>query len=100
MRLLRADGGELHGDRQRASVPVHAVYRMTREPYLTAAEMIAYLRLGSTSALYRLVREHRLPFCRVGRLYRFDRADVDAWARGYDSVIERERATRRLKATG
>jgi excisionase family DNA binding protein len=73
---------------------------MTREPYLTPAETITYLKLGSSSALYRLIREHRLPFCRVGRLYRFDRADIDAWARGYGSVLERARVERLLKATG
>lgn len=73
---------------------------MTRESYLTPAELMAYLRLGSQSALYRLIREHRLPFRRIGRLYRFDREDVDAWACGYDSVLERARAERRLKATG
>ena len=67
-----------------------------REPYLTAAEAIAYLKLGSQSALYRLIREHGLPFCRVGRLYRFDRAEVDAWAHGHRSSIEWARAQRQL----
>jgi len=65
-----------------------------REPYLTAAETIAYLNLGSQSALYRLIREHGLPFCRVGRLYRFDRAEIDAWAHGHRSSIEWARAKR------
>lgn len=67
---------------------------MNREPYLTAADMLVYLQLGSESALYRLVREHGLPFCRVGRRYRFDRLDVDAWVRGFGSALERERAQR------
>jgi len=80
---------------------VHAVYRMlTREPYLTPAEAIVYLKLGSLSALYRLIREHRLPFRRIGRRYRFERADLDAWAQGYDSVLEQTRAARRLKQAG
>jgi len=48
-------------------------------PYLTAAEAQAYLRLGSANALYRLVREHGLPYCRKGRHYLFDRRDLDAW---------------------
>jgi excisionase family DNA binding protein len=43
------------------------------EPYLTAHEAMAYLRVNSQSALYRLIREHRMPFLRIGRLYRFDR---------------------------
>jgi excisionase family DNA binding protein len=72
---------------------------MTASPYLTASEAIAYLRLGSQSALYRLVREHRLPFCRRGRLYLFDTRELDAWAHGYDSAIEQARA-QRLKAAG
>jgi len=64
-------------------------------PYLTAAEAIAYLRLNSQSALYRLVREHRLPFCRRGRLYLFDTRELDAWAHGHSSAIEMARAQRR-----
>ncbi len=68
---------------------------MTPSPYLTAEEAVAYLRLGSSSALYRLVREHRLPFCRRGRLYLFDTRELDAWAHGYDSAIERTRIQRK-----
>jgi excisionase family DNA binding protein len=64
-------------------------------PYLTAAEAIAYLKLGSQSALYRLIREHRLPFCRRGRLYFFDVRELDAWAHGHSSAIEWARAQRR-----
>ncbi|MEP7304169.1 MAG: helix-turn-helix domain-containing protein [Acidobacteriota bacterium] len=67
---------------------------MNREPLLTAADMLVYLRLGSESALYRLIREHHLPFRRVGRLYRFDRRDVDAWTCGFASALEQERAQR------
>jgi excisionase family DNA binding protein len=63
-------------------------------PYLTAQEAVAYLKLGSPNALYRLIREHRLPFCRVGRLYRFDTREVDAWTHGHNSAIERERIRR------
>ena len=63
-------------------------------PYLTARETVAYLRLGSSNALYRLIREHRLPFCRVGRNYRFDRRELDAWAHGFGSALEQVRAGR------
>jgi len=63
--------------------------------YLTAAEAIEYLRLGSESALYRLIREHRLPTCRIGRHYRFDREDVDAWVHGHNSSLEWARTQRR-----
>jgi excisionase family DNA binding protein len=61
-------------------------------PYLTAAEAIAYLKLPSVQALYRLIRDHGLPTCRVGRRYRFDQREVDAWARGFNSDIDRWRA--------
>lgn len=64
-------------------------------PYLTAKDTIAYLKLGSTSALYRLIREHRLPFCRVGRNYRFDQREIDAWTHGYSSALEQIRHGRR-----
>jgi excisionase family DNA binding protein len=64
-------------------------------PYLTAAEAIAYMRLGSETALYRMIREHELPFCRIGRRYRFDKRDIDAWMRGHNSALERWRAERK-----
>jgi excisionase family DNA binding protein len=64
-------------------------------PYLTAKDAMAYLNVGSQSALYRLIREHGMPFCRIGRLYRFDRAELDAWAHGHGSALEMHRADRR-----
>jgi excisionase family DNA binding protein len=64
-------------------------------PYLTASEAMAYLKLESSSALYRLVKQHRLPTCRRGRLYLFDRRELDAWLHGYSSEIEMVRAARR-----
>jgi excisionase family DNA binding protein len=64
-------------------------------PYLTANEAMSYLRLGNLSSLYRLTREHRLPFCRIGRHYRFDRRELDVWLHGYSSEIEMVRAARR-----
>ena len=68
---------------------------MNLMPYLTAREAMAYLKVNSQSALYRLIREHRMPFCRVGRLYRFDVRELDAWAHGHTSALEMVRATRR-----
>lgn len=68
---------------------------ITREPKMTAAEAIAYLAIGSESALYRLINEHGLPYLRVGRRYRFDRAEVDAWLHGHRSSIEWARAQRK-----
>lgn len=68
---------------------------MIASPYLTAAETIQYLRLGSPTALYRLIHENKLPHCRRGRLYLFDTRELDAWLRGHDSAIEWARAVRR-----
>jgi excisionase family DNA binding protein len=67
----------------------------TSTPYLTAAEAIAYLRLGSRSALQRLIVEHRLPCCRRGRLYLFDTREIDAWLHGHGSALDWARALRR-----
>jgi excisionase family DNA binding protein len=64
-------------------------------PYLTAKEAMAYLRLGSRRALQRMLTEHHLPFCRLGRHYRFDTRDLDAWLRGLPSAVERSRAEHR-----
>lgn len=64
-------------------------------PYLTAREAIAYLRLGSQSALYRLIREHALPHGRRGHLLLFDTRELDAWIRGHDSALEFARVRRR-----
>lgn len=68
---------------------------MTDSPYLTASEAIRYLRLGSSSMLYRLIREHGLPFCRRGKLYLFDVRELDAWTHGHASALEFHRATRK-----
>jgi len=64
-------------------------------PYLTAKEAVEYLKLGSLNALYRLVNQHRLPTCRRGRLYLFDKREIDIWLHGFNSEIEMVRAKRR-----
>ena len=65
-------------------------------PYLTSHECVCYLRLGSLSSLYDLVRDHKLPTRRVGRNYRFYKPDVDAWTAGFGSALE---LVRSLKAS-
>lgn len=64
-------------------------------PYLTAKEAVEYLKLGSLNSLYRLVNQHRLPTCRRGRLYLFDKREIDVWLHGFSSEIEMVRAARR-----
>lgn len=64
-------------------------------PYLTSREAAEYLKLGSVDALLRLVTQHRLPACRRGRLYLFDRREIDVWLHGHDSELAMLRAVRR-----
>jgi excisionase family DNA binding protein len=52
---------------------------MSKRTYLTAEEAIAYLRLKSRRALYHLIKEHRLPFCRPAGVYLFDQEELDTW---------------------
>jgi len=68
---------------------------LASQRYLTARELIEYLRLGSQSALYRLIAQHQLPSCRRGGMYLFDREEVDAWLHGQPSALEWARAKRR-----
>lgn len=68
--------------------------RAIDSPYLSAHEAVVYLRLGSLSALYRLINEHRLPFGRLGRSYRFDKRELDAFVKGFGSALEMVRSTR------
>lgn len=67
-------------------------------PYLNSAEAIPYLRLENHasphSALYRLITEHKLPTCRRGGLYLFDKRELDAWVRGFASALDQVRSQR------
>lgn len=62
-----------------------------RYGWIKAEEAVAYLDLGSESALYRLIREHRLPCGRAGRRYRFRRVDLDAWMTEHRAVTREMR---------
>jgi len=46
--------------------------------YLTTAEVIEYLHVNLRT-VYRLLKAGRIPAVRVGRQWRFRRADLDAW---------------------
>lgn len=50
--------------------------------WMTAAECVGHLRLGSRSALQRAITERALPYHRNGRHLRFYRPEVDAWLLG------------------
>jgi excisionase family DNA binding protein len=66
--------------------------RTLDSPYLNTQEAIIYLRLPSAASLYALIREHRVPCLRRGRLYLFDKRELDAWVRGFASALDRRRA--------
>ncbi len=48
------------------------------DAFLTTGEVLAYLQVNLRT-VYRLIQEGRLPAIRVGRQWRFRRADIDAW---------------------
>ena len=50
--------------------------------WLTIEELASYLKKPK-STLYKLVVARRLRGYKVGRSWRFDRAEVDAWVRSY-----------------
>ncbi len=52
---------------------------MQSERLLTVKEAAAFLAV-KTRTIYAWVSERRIPFCRAGRLLRFDRAELSAWA--------------------
>jgi excisionase family DNA binding protein len=51
------------------------------DTFLTTAEVIDYLHVNLRT-VYRLLKAGRLPAVRVGRQWRFRKADVDAWLAG------------------
>jgi len=51
---------------------------------LTTDEVLSYLKV-TPRTIYRLIRSGELPALRIGRQWRFRRADLDAW-------LERQRA--------
>jgi excisionase family DNA binding protein len=52
-------------------------------PVLTAYEVAKLLRINR-STLYGLIRNHQIPFFRVGSDYRFDRLAIDEWRRAQE----------------
>ena len=54
------------------------------EAFLTTEEVLSYLKI-TPRTIYRLIRTGELPAVRIGRQWRFRRADLDRW-------LERQRA--------
>jgi len=59
------------------SIPV-TTPKLEHEAFLTTDEVLAYLQVNLRT-VYRLIDAGKLPAVRVGRQWRFRRADIDAW---------------------
>tara|TARA_B110000263_G_C14972519_1_gene357726 strand:- start:27 stop:464 length:438 start_codon:yes stop_codon:yes gene_type:complete len=57
---------------------------MIDETFLTTDEVLEYLQVNLRT-VYRLIKAGKIPAVRVGRQWRFRKADIDAW-------LERERS--------
>lgn len=53
---------------------------MTKDKWLTLEELANYLKL-SKAKMYRMAQEGRIPASKIGSQWRFDREEIDAWAR-------------------
>ena len=51
---------------------------MLSDRWLTFRELMAYLKIGR-SKLYKLLQEGTIPASRIGKSWRIDREEVDAW---------------------
>lgn len=49
--------------------------------WLNFQELIAYLKMPR-STLYRLVQNKQLPGHKIGKVWRFDRDEIDRWIKG------------------
>ena len=49
-----------------------------RQTMMTTEDVLGYLRV-TPRTIYRLIRSGELPAMRIGRQWRFRRADVDEW---------------------
>lgn len=61
----------------------------TPDRWMTPSEAATYLGVPSAKSVYRLVKEHRLPFGRVGRKMRFSKVRLDAWVESCGGVVRR-----------
>src|SRR5712692_2163443 len=51
---------------------------MTGEAFLTTEEVLEYLQVNLRT-IYRLIKAGKIPAVRVGRQWRFRKADIDLW---------------------
>jgi excisionase family DNA binding protein len=53
---------------------------------LIADEVCGWLRVPK-STLYKLCRERKIPACRVGRHWRFDRSSIERWLKSQKTAF-------------
>jgi|GEM_PF-2374911 len=53
--------------------------------WLTVKELMAYLKLGK-SKVYKLLQEGAIPASRIGKSWRIDRQEVDAWMKSQRTI--------------
>lgn len=71
---------------------------MSLDGWLTIDELTGYLKLGRTK-LYQLTQQGMIPASKVGKGWRFEKAEVDAWLRRQSPGITAEQTnqTRRME---
>lgn len=52
---------------------------------LTFEELRKYLKF-SPCKLYKLVQQHKIPACKIGRTWRFKKAKIDDWMERQENV--------------
>jgi len=57
---------------------------LTSDKWLTLDELTEYLKF-SRAKLYRMTQEWKIPASKIGSQWRFDRDEIDAWARSQRS---------------
>ena len=49
--------------------------------WMTVKQVSVYLQI-SVSKVYQMAQEGRIPCCRLGQQWRFDREEIDRWLKG------------------
>lgn len=60
-----------------------------RYGWIGPADAMRHLGISRLNVLYYLIKEWNLPAGRMGRLYRFRRADLDAWLTVNSAALDR-----------
>ena len=61
---------------------------MVEDRWLTFKELMAYLKIGR-SKLYKLLQDGTIPASRIGKSWRIDREEVDAWMKSQRAIPTR-----------